>query len=213
MDPKRVEVIVSWPEPRTYREVQVFLGFCNCYRRFIPGYSSIVAPLTSLLKGSKQGKKPGSVEFGDEERAAFQQLLEAFGSAPLLRHFDPERSIRVETDASKFGMAGILSQQDDEGVWHPVAFWSRKFSGLELGYGTPDHELFAIVESLKHWRHYLDGSRDAVEVLSDHSNLQAFMKQVKLNGRQARWCMYLAPFDFVIKHRSGITNPADAPSR
>jgi len=94
-----------------------------------------------------------------------------------------------------------------------VVFWSRKFSGTELGYGTPDHELFAIVESFKHWRHYLDGSRYAVEVLSDHSNLQAFMRQVKLNGRQARWCMYLAPFDFVIKHRSGITNPADAPSR
>lgn len=128
----------------------MFIGFCNFYRRFISGYSNIVAPLTSLLKGSKQGKKPGPVEFGEGERAAFRKLLEAFRYAPLLRHFDPEKSIRVETDASKFGMAGILSQQDDGGVWHPVAFWSRKFTGAELGYGTPDHELFAIVESFKH---------------------------------------------------------------
>ena len=52
-----------------------------------------------------------------------------------------------------------------------------------------------------------------IEVFSDHSNLQAFMKQLKLNGRQARWCLALTPFDFVIKHRAGKSNPADGPSR
>ncbi|OQD66272.1 hypothetical protein PENDEC_c057G05991 [Penicillium decumbens] len=52
-------------------------------------------------------------------------------------------------------MAGILSQPDENGVWHPVAFWSKKFTGAEINYGTPDQELFAI----------------------------AFMKQPKLNGR------------------------------
>ena len=73
--------------------------------------------------------------------------------------------------------------------------------------------MLAIVESFKHWRHYLEGSEYPVEVLTDHHNLQAFMKQPKLNGRQARWCYYLTPYDFTIKWRSGSTNPADAPSR
>jgi hypothetical protein len=35
----------------------------------------------------------------------------------------------------------------------------------------------------------------------------------RLNGRQARWATFLASFDFVIEHRAGKTNPADAPSR
>jgi transposase InsO family protein len=213
MDPRRVQTIREWKEPTSYHEIQVFLGFCNFYRRFIYGYSRVTAPLTELLKGSKDGKKPGNLVLPVKAKQAFRALIEAFQSAPLLRHFDQTRPIRVETDASNFAMAGILSQPDEEGRWHPIAFWSRKFNGTEVGYGTPDKEMFAIVESFKHWRHYLEGPEKPVEVLSDHHNLQGFMKQPRLNGRQARWCMLLAPYDFVIKHRPGNRNPADGPSR
>jgi hypothetical protein len=213
MDPRRVTDITSWEVPKTFRDIQVFLGFCNFYRRFIRNYSRIALPLTALLKGSKNGRKPGQVNLTLVERLAFRRLIAAFQSAPLLRHFDPSKPIRLETDASDGAMAGILSQPDESGVWHPVAFWSRKFSGAETLYGTPDQELFAIVYSFKHWRHYLEGSVHPIEVFSDHSNLQTFMKQPKLNGRQARWCLALTPFDFVIKHRAGKSNPADGPSR
>ena len=70
--------------------------------------------------------------------AAFQQLKEAFKSADLIRHFDPEKKIRLETDISNEGMVGVLSQLDNNDIWHLVAFWSRKFLGLELNYATPD---------------------------------------------------------------------------
>lgn len=212
MDQQRVEAISRWELPRTYHDIQVFLGFCNFYRRFIQDYSLITLPLTELLKGSKNGKKPGSVQLNERETKAFRTLLEAFTKAPLLRFFDPARPIRVETDASGFGMAGILSQLYKE-VWHPVAFWSKKFTPAERNYATSDQELYAIVWSFKHWRQYLEGSRYRVEVLSDHNNLKLFMQQPKINGRQARWCLYLTPFDFVILHRSGKTNPADGLSR
>lgn len=71
----------------------------------------------------------------------------------------------------------------------------------------------AIVKSFEHWRHYVEGSQFPIEVLSDHCNLQSFMKQVKLSGRQARWVLTLMLYDFIIKHRPGKTNPADGPSR
>ena len=111
----------------------MFLGFCNFYRRFISGYSNIVAPLTSLLKGSKQGKKPGPVEFGEGERAAFRKLLEAFRSAPLLHHFDPEKLIWVATDAFIFGKAGMLSWQTGEGS--STRWCSGRESSQELSWG------------------------------------------------------------------------------
>jgi hypothetical protein len=81
-----------------------------------------------------------------------------FAKAPLLCHFDPLRPIQVETDASKVAMTGILSQKDDQGGWHPIAFWSRKFDAAKSNYSTPDQELMVIIESFKHWRHYLEGT-------------------------------------------------------
>src|ERR1700724_490306 len=71
----------------------------------------------------------------------------------------------------------------------------------------------AIVKCFKHWCHYLEGSQHTIEVWSDHQNLQGFMKQPKINGRQARWLVYLTLYDFIIKHRPGILNPADGLSR
>jgi len=59
MDPSRVESIRSWPEPESFRDVQVFLGFTNFYRRFIKSYSKITLPLTDLLKGMENRRKSG----------------------------------------------------------------------------------------------------------------------------------------------------------
>ena len=64
MDLSRVKTITKWKNtpPELYRDVQVLLGFCNFYRRFIRGYSTIARPLTSLMKGSKNGKKGGDLK-------------------------------------------------------------------------------------------------------------------------------------------------------
>ncbi len=218
MDPKRVQTIKEWENhpPRSYRDLQVLLGFCNFYRRFIQDYSAIARPLTSLFKGSQNGRKTGnfSKEWGSLQQQAFLELLGAFQKAPLLCHYNPELAIRLETDASDAALGGILSQlQKDTNKWHPIAFFSRQFKGAEVNYSTPDKELMAIVECFKHWRHYLEGSCHTIEVWSDHQNLQGFMKQPRINGRQARWLVYLTPYDFIIKHRPGLLNPADGPSR
>jgi len=214
MDPRKVDTITSWPTPTTFPELQSFLGFCNFYRRFIEAYSKIAHPLTSLLKGSVNGKKSGIFEWPAAAESAFRLLLERFTKAPMLMHFDPRRKIRVETDASAFAIAGILVQLNEaNGWWHPIAFWSRKLIDAERNYETHDQELLAIVASFKHWRHYLEGSEHPIEVLTDHRNLTGFAKVKQLNGRQARWAMFLSSYDFVITHRAGKLNPADAPSR
>ena len=213
MDPSRVSAIKDWPAPSSVRELQVFLGFANFYRRFVTHYSKIVAPMTDLLKG-------GGADFawGDRQRKAFDEIKAAFTQAPILRHFDPTLPIFVETDASGFAIAVIISQPFtaeglSKGARHPIAFWSRKLSPAEANYETHDAELLAIVQAFKQFRHYLEGSAYPVTVLSDHNNLRYFMTTKELNGRQARWAERLARFDFRILHRPGKTNPADAPSR
>ena len=216
MDPSRVESISSWPVPESFRDIQVFLGFTNFYRRFIKSYSKITLPLTDLLKGMEKGKKTGPFRLTDEAVSAFYNLRQTFTSAPLLRHFDPSLKIRIETDASKFAIGGILSQLFGTGSdarWHPVAFYSRKLSAVEQRYEVHDGELMAIVFAFKQWGQYLRGASDTVVVLSDHNNLKYFMTKKKLTGRQARWAESLAEYDFRIEYRTGRTNPADGPSR
>ena len=206
-DPDKVATIREWPAPKNLKELQTFLGFANFYRRFVENYSKVIQPLTALLK------KNAEYRWGSEAEKAFQNLKDRFTSTPTLRHFDPKKQLKLETDASDFGMSGILSQCFEEGQWHPIAFWSRKMQDAERNWATYDQELGAIVECFKHWRHYFDGAQDTVQVFTDHNNLKGIQTVRLLNARQARWAVFLGSFDFEIHHRPGKTNPADGPSR
>ena len=100
-------------------------------------------------------------------------VTQAFTTAPVLRHFDPEEPAIVETDASDFALGGILSQKH-EGRLHPIASHSQKFTEAEINYDTADKELLAIVDCFKRWRRYLEGAKHQVQVISDHQNLELF---------------------------------------
>ena len=206
MDPDRVKTIVDWPVPESQHDIQVFLGFANFYRKFIEGYSRIVLPLTALLRKSTKFK------WGDEAQRALDKLKEAFSTEPVLRHFDPDLPTHLHTDSSGAALSGIISQPHD-GHLHPVAFWSRKCTPAECNYDIHDREMLAIIESVKHWRHYLEGAKFPVQIHTDHKNLEVFMTTKMLNRRQARWAEFLANYDFVLTHIEGKKNPADGPSR
>ena len=121
-----------------------------------------------------------------------------FSDAPLFAYFDPNHRISINSDASDFVIAGVYTQLHDNGQWHPIIFWSCKLQRAEANYSMHDKELLAIVESFKHWRHYLEGSKYPIIVLSNHANLCYFMMTIELNRRQARWVEKLAAFDFTI---------------
>ena len=138
-----------------------------------------------------------------ECQKAFEELKDRFCSAPVLMRFDPEKEILVETDASDYVSAGVLSQRDDEGILRPVAFFSKKHSAAECNYEIYDKELLAIVRAFEEWRPELEGSAFPIQVLSDHKNLEYFMSTKKLSRRQARWSEFLSRFNFVITYRPG----------
>jgi hypothetical protein len=197
MDPAKVEAVKDWPVPQHLKDVQAFLGFANYYRRFIFAYSKKVAPMTALTR------KDTPFVWSPDCQKAFEELKEAFTSAPILRHFDPDRPIVVETDASDFVSGGVLSQPDEEGVLHPVAYFSKKHSPAECNYEIYDKELLAIVRAFEEWRPHLESAPESIKVLTDHKNLEYFMTTKLLNRRQARWSEFLSRFDFVIVYRPG----------
>ena len=80
----------------------------------------------------------------------------------------------VETDASDYAVAAILSITCSDNEIHPIAFHSCTLTGAELNYDTHDKELLAIFEAFTTWRHYLEGSASPIDVVMDHKNLDYF---------------------------------------
>ena len=221
IDPDRAKTAQTWPEPRSVRDIRVFLGFMNYYRRFIAKFSEIALPLTELTKrgagaakGGREQRKEESqpISLSEKARTAFCKLRASFTTIPILTHFQLDRRTKVEVDASGKAIAGILSQYAlEEQEWRPVDFFSRKLIAAEINYDTHDQELLAIVKSVQHWRRYLAGIH--FELITDHENLKWFMETKTLNHRQVRAYLTLSEYDFTIIHRAGKNNPADAPSR
>ncbi|EKV17510.1 hypothetical protein PDIP_31580 [Penicillium digitatum Pd1] len=194
VDPEKIRVVQSWTIPTTVKGIQSFLGFCNFYRRFIQGYSAISKPLHRLTR------QDIPFEWSENCERAFQTLKNKLVSAPILRHYDPVRQTRVETDASDGVMGAVLSQYyEQEDFWHPVAFYSKTMQPAELNYEVRDKELLAIVRALQEWRPELEGlsQKDRFEILTDHQSLEYFMTTRQMNQRQARWNEFLSQFRFV----------------
>ncbi|KAK3532190.1 hypothetical protein QTP86_009293 [Hemibagrus guttatus] len=207
MDTNKFRAVTEWPAPATVRELQRFLGFANFYRRFIRNYSSVAAPLTSLLRG-----KPKKLDWMDQARAAFQRLKDCFTTAPILCHPDPDRPFMVEVDASSSGLGAVFSQRHgDPGKVHPCAFYSWKLMTAEVNYDVGNQELLAIKAALEEWRHWLEGARHPFQALRDHRNLEYLHGAKRLNPRQARRALFFTRFQFTVSYRPGSKNgKADA---
>src|ERR1700726_4351209 len=197
MDMAKVNTIQEWPTLRKVKDIQSFLGFTNFYHCFVHGYSDIITPMTHLTR------KNIPWLWSDDCQSVFDSLKSAFSSALILSHFTPGAPLIVETDASDYTVAAILSTVTPDGEVHPIAFHSHTLGISELNYDTHDKELLTIFEVFSAWRHYLEGSETQVDIVTDHKNLEYFSTVHLLTWRQARWSEFLSQFNFVIRFRPG----------
>jgi hypothetical protein len=202
VDPRKVDSVMQWPVPKDVHQIRAFLGLANYFRRFMQGYSTMVAPLTSLTK------KDMVWDWSPECQRAFEMVKQALTNAPVLALPDPDADWEVVCDASLEGIGCVAMQNR-----RPVAYESRKFSPAERRYHTTDQELAAVVHALKTWRCYLEGAKGKVTVVTDHNPLTFFKTQPNLSRRQARWSEYLSRFHFEWEYRPGRINVADPFSR
>ena len=109
----------------------------------------------------------------------------------------------METDASDYALAAILSIVNKDNEVHPVAFHSGTFTTAELNYDTHDKKLLAIFKAFKIWWHYLEGLAYPINIVMDHKNLEYFSTTKVLTQRQAQWSEYLFQFNLVIRFCPG----------
>ena len=117
-DPKKIEDIQTWPVPDCLKSVRQFLGFVGYYRRFIPSFAELAEPLVALT-----GKDVPFV-WRPTCATAFIELRDAMIRAPILA-FPKESGVYIlDTDASNFGLGGVLSQIQNN-VECVIAYCSR----------------------------------------------------------------------------------------
>lgn len=200
MDQTKVEAVRSWPIPKTVSEVRSFHGLASFYRRFVSHFSSIMAPITSCMKD-------GKLQWTPEATSAFELIKTKLTTAPILVLPDFSTTFELHSDAAKLGIGAVLSQHGC-----PGAYYSEKLAGARSRYSTYDVEFYAIVQAIKHWRHYLV-HREFI-LFTDHDALRHLDSQAKVSSRHASWIAYLQQFTFSIRHQSGKSNRvADALSR
>jgi len=159
VDPAKVSAIVSIATPSNVQEVRRLVGTASWYRRFVPGFATILAPLTALLK------KNVKFEWTPEAQASFDFLKEHLISAPLLRCPDFTRPFVIQCDASAYGIGSVLTQTFDDGE-HVICYLSRSLSKQERNFTTTERECLSVIWSIEKLRHYLEGTR--FTVITDH---------------------------------------------
>ena len=137
----------------------------------------------------------------EECQKFFKLLKERFTTALILVHFDSTKEIIMETDASDWVSAEILSQYSDDNILHPVTFFSKKHLVQEVNYEIYDKELLAIICAFEEWRPELEGSAFSLKVITDYQNLEYFMSTKQLFRCQVWWSEFLSRFNFKIVYR------------
>ena len=145
MDPSKLETMSKWPIPIKKKEVQVFSGFDNYYRRFIVNYSTKACSLIDLTKDVP-------FTWRHLQQQAFNKLQAQFLSVPILIQLDRTLETIMETDASNQAIAGILSQYHVVNgckQLHPVEYQPKTLSSTQHNWPSHDKELFTIVECFR----------------------------------------------------------------
>ena len=179
LNPERVAAVQDFPVPQNVKQVRQFVGLASYYRRFIPAFAKIAQPLHDLTR------KAAVFEWTPQCQAAFDTLRLKLVEALLLAYPDFEKDFVLETDARVKGLGAVLSQKQEDGRFHPVAYASRALSSQEKTYGITDLETLAVVWAISHFHAYLYGHE--VTIYTDHSAVKAVLETPSPSGKHARW--------------------------
>ncbi|XP_073721145.1 uncharacterized protein [Misgurnus anguillicaudatus] len=198
---QKLRAIQSCPLPATKKQIRSFLGLVGWYRKFIPHFSTIAAPLTDLIKKVK----PNQVQWTAPAEEAFTQLKAALSTEPVLRSPDFGKPFILQTDASELGLGAVLLQEQN-GIRHPVLYLSRKLFPRETRYSVVEKECLALKWALDSLKYYLLGRDFLIE--SDHKALKWLHEMKDTNSRLTRWFLSIQPFRFIVKYCPGSENKA-----
>ena len=199
---KKVQSVLDLQRPKNASQVRTFIGLINWYRDFWPRRSHLLSPFTQLIRGLKDKKAP--VEWNNHLEKCFQEVKQVVAADALCAYPDLNKPFEIFTDASDFQLGAAILQEG-----RPVAYYSKRLSGPQTRYSTPEKEMLAIVATLQEYRTLLFGAK--IRIFTDHKNLTFANLN---NQRVLRWRCFLETFNAEwIYHPGKLNVLADAYSR
>ena len=133
-DPDKIKAVSLLAEPQNVEQVRSFLGLAGYYRKFIPKFAMLAAPLVSL---TKKGTK---FHWSKEHSESFLVLKDLLCQAPVLAYPRFDHPFFLQTDASDLGLGAVLTQIDADGNECVISYASRPLTDREKGYSATEKE-------------------------------------------------------------------------
>ncbi len=140
-DPDCLRPLLELQAPNDMKSLCRILGFFSHYSQWIQGYSEKICPLTTT----------STFPMSQDAQTVFESLKTDIANS-VVSAINEDIPFEVETDASDYAIAATLNQNG-----RPVAFFSRMLHGPEISHASVEKEAKAIIEAVRHWRHYLTG--------------------------------------------------------
>ena len=200
---EKIDAILRIAEPRTLSQANHFLGALGWYRKFIPSFAEIAAPIhriTNLPKAHRHKFK-----WTESQTKAFHALKQLLISTPLFLHYPRSNSpLILTTDASNFAIGGVL-QQEIDGQLRNLYYHSQLMTTSQRRYSTIEKEALAIYKCFERMRPYLLG-QDII-IMTDHCPLCCIMSKSIRNPLVNRISILLQEFNIIkVLHIKGREN-------
>ena len=195
-DDRKVKAIHEMQRPETKEDVKRALGLINYLSRFIPHQSANNKALRSLLK------EDTAWEWSTQHEHEWNEIKTVLTNKPVLVYFDPQKQIKISSDASKDGLGAVIMQLHDS-KWLPVAYAARSMTDAECRYAQIEKECLGIVFACEKFHEYIYGAKIAAE--TDHKPLVGIITKSlsDMTPRIQRLMLRIRRYDMDLQYTPG----------
>jgi len=197
----------EFPVPTNQKKLKGALGMFQFYKKYIPGYSTIIIPLNRLLL------KNAMFIWTAAEQEKFDTVRERLQNAPFMEYQNDTGVFTLEKDASGQSIGFLLTQSRPNREDGIAACGGRSLRGAEYNYTVTELEMLSVVEALNKYRHFLLGRHFIIK--SDHLSLRFINSLTDSSvGRLYRWSLQIQGFNFELQYQKRSSHiVADCSSR
>ena len=200
---KHLEALRSYISPVNIKEIRVFLGLINFFKKHIPNKAILCKPLNDLTR------KNAIFDWSTTCQANFEKLIQILTTTPALAYPRFNEQFYLATDASNMAVGGVLTQYSEKLKAHkPIGYCGRALNKHERNYSITKLELLAVIYCVLHFRVYLQNPIKPFILYTDHSALTSILHKKPVSAQIARYSLILQSFDFKVVHVSGLMNSA-----